>query len=221
MKRTSTLIAIVLITVAGMVGQRPDHESTAPENAQSPPLGQTESEKRILTTINDIVTAGALYANVPVADGRMLRLLTEAANAKNVIEIGTSTGISGLWFCIALGKTGGKLTTFELDPQRAAVARTHFKQAGVDRLVTIVEGDAHKNIAKVHDPVDLVFIDADKTGYVDYLKKTLPLLRPGGLILAHNVDMVPEYMKAVTSNPALETLFYMQGNQLAVTLKKR
>jgi caffeoyl-CoA O-methyltransferase len=221
MKRTSTLIAIVLITVAGMVGQRPDHESTAPENAQSPPLGQTESEKRILTTINDVVRAGALYANVPVADGRMLRLLTEAANAKNVIEIGTSTGISGLWFCIALEKTGGKLTTFELDPQRAAVARTHFKQAGVDRLVTIVEGDAHKNIAKVYDPVDLVFIDADKTGYVDYLKKTLPLLRPGGLILAHNVDMVPEYMKAVTSNPALETVFYMQGNQLAVTLKKR
>jgi caffeoyl-CoA O-methyltransferase len=221
MKRTSTLIAIVLITVAGMVGQRPDHESTAPENAQSPPLGQTESEKRILTTINDVVTAGALYANVPVADGRMLRLLTEAANAKNVIEIGTSTGISGLWFCIALEKTGGKLTTFELDPQRAAVARAHFKQAGVDRLVTIVEGDAHKNIAKVHDAVDLVFIDADKTGYVDYLKKTLPLVRPGGLILAHNVDMVPEYMKAVTSNPALETVFYMQGNQLAVTLKKR
>ena len=221
MKRASTLIAILLITVAGMVGQRPDHESTAPENAQSPPLGQTESEKRILTTINDVVRAGALYANVPVADGRMLRLLTEAANAKNVIEIGTSTGISGLWFCMALEKTGGKLTTFELDPQRAALARTHFKQAGVDRLVTIVEGDAHKNIAKVYDPVDLVFIDADKTGYVDYLKKTLPLVRPGGLILAHNVDMVPEYMKAVTSNPALETVFYMQGNQLAVTLKKR
>jgi caffeoyl-CoA O-methyltransferase len=221
MKRTSTLIAIVLITVAGMVGQRPDHESTAPENAQKPPLGQTESEKRILTTINEIVRAGALYANVPVADGRMLRLLTEAANAKNVIEIGTSTGISGLWFCIALEKTGGKLTTFELDSQRAAVARTHFKQAGVDRLVTIVEGNAHRNIGKVYDPVDLVFIDADKTGYVDYLKKTLPLVRPGGLILAHNVDMVPEYVKAITSNPALETVFYMQGNQLAVTLNKR
>jgi caffeoyl-CoA O-methyltransferase len=207
--------------VASVVGQRPDSESTAPANAQSPPLAQTESEKRILTTINDIVRAGALYANVPVADGRMLRLLAEAVNAKSVIEIGTSTGISGLWFCMALQKTGGKLTTFELDPRRAALARTHFKRAGVDRLVTIVEGDAHKNIAKVYDPVDFVFIDADKTGYVDYLKKTLPLVRPGGLILAHNVDMAPEYMKAVTSNPALETVFYMQGNQLAVTLKKR
>jgi predicted O-methyltransferase YrrM len=71
----------------------------------------------------------------------------------------------------------------------------------VDRLVTIVEGDAHKNIAKFYDPVDFVFIDADKAGYVDYLKKVLPLVRPGGLILAHNVDMAPEYMKAVTSNP--------------------
>jgi caffeoyl-CoA O-methyltransferase len=221
MQRASTLIAIVLMAVVSVSGQRPDRESAAPENAKNPPLSNTESEKRILSTINDIVKAGALYANVPVADGRMLRLLAEASNAKNVIEIGTSTGISGLWLCMALEKTGGKLTTFELDSKRAAIARTHFKQAGVDHLVTIVEGDAHKNIAKLYDPVDLVFIDADKAGYVDYLKKTLPLVRPGGLILAHNVDMAPEYVKAVTSNPALETVFYMQGNQLAVTLKKR
>jgi predicted O-methyltransferase YrrM len=221
MKRISTLIAIVLITVTGISGQRRGSENTAPEKAQSPPLGQTASEKRILTTINDVVRSGAVYANVPVADGRMLRLLTEAANAKNVIEIGTSTGISGLWFSMALEKTGGRLTTFELDPQRAALARTHFKQAGVDQTVTIVEGDAHKNVAKLSGPVDLVFIDADKAGYVDYLKKVLPLVRPGGLILAHNIDMTPEYMKAVTGDPALETVVYTQGNQLAITLKKR
>jgi caffeoyl-CoA O-methyltransferase len=221
MKRISTLIAIVLIVGVGIAGQRPDSESSAPEKALHPPFGQTEPENRILSTINAIVRAGTLYANVPVADGRMLRLLTEATDAKSVIEIGTSTGISGLWFCMALEKTGGKLITFELDPKRAALARTHFKQAGVDHLVTIVEGDAHKNVAKVNDPVDLVFIDADKAGYVDYLKKTLPLVRSGGLILAHNIDMAPDYVKAVTSNPALETVFYMQGNQLAVTLKKR
>ncbi|HEY7211104.1 MAG TPA: class I SAM-dependent methyltransferase [Bryobacteraceae bacterium] len=221
MKRISTLIAIVLITVTGISGQRRGSENTAPEKAQSPPLGQTASEKRILTTINDVVRSGAVYANVPVADGRMLCLLTEAANAKNVIEIGTSTGISGLWFSMALEKTGGRLTTFELDPQRAALARTHFKQAGVDQTVTIVEGDAHKNVAKLSGPVDLVFIDADKAGYVDYLKKVLPLVRPGGLILAHNIDMTPEYMKAVTGDPALETVVYTQGNQLAITLKKR
>jgi predicted O-methyltransferase YrrM len=151
----------------------------------------------------------------------MLRLLAETTGAKQVLEIGTSTGLSGLWFLLALRSTGGRLTTLELDPRRAALARAHFKQAGVDSLVTVIEGDAHRNIAQVKGPLDIVFIDAEKPGYVDYLNQTLPLVRPGGLILAHNVDMVPEYVKVVTANPALETVFYMQGNQLAVTLKKR
>jgi caffeoyl-CoA O-methyltransferase len=158
---------------------------------------------------------------VPVTDGRMLRLLTEAAGAKNVVEIGTSTGLSGLWLCLALQKTGGKLTTFEYDAGRAATAREHFKKAGVDPLVTVVEGDAHQTIARLKEPIDVLFIDADKEGYADYLKKLLPLVRPGGLILAHNVDMVADYDRLVTSNPALETLFYMEGGGLGITLKKR
>ena len=74
---------------------------------------------------------------------------------------------------------------------------------------------------RLKEPIDVVFIDADKEGYVDYLDKLLPLVRPGGLILAHNVDMVPDYVKAVTGNADLETVFYMSGGGLAVTLKKR
>ncbi|HYM10749.1 MAG TPA: class I SAM-dependent methyltransferase, partial [Bryobacterales bacterium] len=133
----------------------------------------------------------------------------------------TSTGISGMWFCMALEKTGGKLTSFELDPHRAALAREHFKKAGVDHIATVVEGDAHQNITKLKGPVDVVFIDAEKEGYVDYLHKMLPLVRPGGLILAHNINMVADYVKVVTANPDLDTVFYMEGNQLGVTLKKR
>lgn len=193
----------------------------APEAIENPPLAQSAAEKRILATISEVVQKGELYANVPAIDGRMLRVLTESTGAKQVLEIGTSTGLSGLWFLMALRTTGGRLTTLELDPQRAALARAHFKKAGVDSLVTVIEGDAHRNIAQVKGPLDIVFIDAEKPGYVDYLNKTLPLVRPGGLILAHNVDMVPEYVKVVTANPALETVFYLQGNQLAITLKKR
>jgi predicted O-methyltransferase YrrM len=74
---------------------------------------------------------------------------------------------------------------------------------------------------RLKDAIDVVFIDADKDGYLDYLHKLLPLVRSGGLILAHNVDMVPDYVKAVTSSADLETVFYMQGGGLAVTLKKR
>lgn len=193
----------------------------APAGEQNPPMAQNAAEKRILDTIDGAVQADALYANVPAADGRLLRILTEAVNAKHVVEIGTSTGLSGMWLALALQKTGGKLTTFEYDPKRAATARKHFQQAGVDKIITIVEGDAHQNISRLKEPIDVVFIDADKEGYVDYLNKLLPLVRPGGLLLAHNVDMIAEYMKAVNSKPELDTVVYTTGGGMAVTLKKR
>ena len=101
------------------------------------------------------------------------------------------------------------------------MAQEHFKEAGVEKMVTIIEGDAHEQVAKLKGPIDLVFIDADKSGYVDYLNKLLPLVQRGGLLLAHNVDMVPDYVKAVTTNEDLETIFYMEGGGLGVTLKKR
>lgn len=186
----------------------------------APPVGKSDGEKRILAVLDGIVKTHQTYLSVPIEDGRALRLLTQAADAKTVVEIGTSTGYSGLWLCLALEATGGHLTTFEIDHQRAATARRHFHNAGVDDLVTIVEGDAHENVTKLKGPIDVAFIDADKDGYVDYLHKILPLVRPGGIILAHNVDMVPDYVKAVTTSPDLETIFYMQGEGLAVTLKK-
>ncbi len=217
--RTAGLVLIFAVLVAAQ--RRGFRGGPAPSAQQSPPLAKTELEKRVLATIDAAVTAGELYANVPAADGRMLRLLTESTGARSVVEIGTSTGISGLWFCLALDKTGGHLTTFELDPGRAATAAGHFKKAGVDRIVSIVQGDAHDNIKRLKDPIDIVFIDAEKEGYTDYLKQLLPLVRPGGLILAHNVDMVRDYMAAVQTNPDLDTVLYMQGGGLAITLKKR
>ena len=182
---------------------------------------ETDAEKRILTVLDRMVTQHETYLSVPVQDGKALRLLTEAKGAKNVVEIGTSTGYSSLWLCLALQRTHGHLTTFEIDHHRAALARQHFKEADVDDMVSVIEGDAHDQIAQLKGPIDVAFIDADKGGYVDYLNKLLPLVRPGGLILAHNVDMVPEYVKTVRANPDLETILYTEGAGLAVTLKKR
>jgi predicted O-methyltransferase YrrM len=190
-------------------------------NSASPSLGKTEVEKRILTVLEEMVKSQRTYLSVPTQDGKALRLFTEAVAAKNVVEIGTSTGYSGLWFCLALRATGGHLTTFEIDHGRAPIARGHFKQAGVEKMVTVIEGDAHQEVGKLKLTIDVVFIDADKGGYVDYLNKILPLVRPGGVILAHNVEMVPDYVKAITTNADLETIFYMEGGGLGVTLKKR
>jgi caffeoyl-CoA O-methyltransferase len=189
--------------------------------APNPQVAEKEREKKILAVLDAMVKSHQTYLSVPVPDGKALRLLTEAAGAKNVVEIGTSTGYSGLWLCLALRSTGGHLTTFEIDHQRASMAREHFKEAGVEKLVTIIEGDAHEQVSTLKGPIDVAFIDADKGGYVDYLTKLLPLVRPGGLILAHNVDMVADYMKAVTTSAELETILYMEGGGLAITLKKR
>ena len=221
MKKAVLVVCIVSLAIAILVAQRRGGGRVAPASESSPPIARTPTEKKVLETIDEIVKAGDLYANVPAADGRLIRILTEAVNAKNVAEVGTSTGISGLWFCLALEKTGGKLTTFELDKTRADLARKHFKRAGVEGRVTLVEGDAHQNITKLRDPIDVVFLDAEKEGYVDYLNKLLPLVRPGGVILAHNTDMIPDYMKAVTSSADLETVVYTTGGGMAVTLKKR
>lgn len=208
------LILVALVGVALLVNARRGGD-------QYPMVPRSDLEKKILATLDAATKAGALYANVPVADGRLLRLLAESVNARHVVEIGTSTGLSGLWFAMALEKTGGKLTTFEYDAARAATAKKHFAQAGVAGRIQVIEGDAHQTVSQLKEPVDVVFIDADKDGYVDYLSKLLPLVRPGGLILAHNTDMVPAYIKAVTSNADLETVFYLQGGGMAVTLKKR
>jgi len=200
-------------------------EGRGPNPLQGPPQAKDESEQKILDVLNDLdrnQRRGNM--NVPVEDGRLLRMLAESLDAKTVVEFGTSNGYSGIWFCLALRKTGGKLITHDMDPVRIALAKQNFARAGVSPMVTIVEGDAHETAKQLKGPIDLVFIDADKEGYLDYLQKVVPLVKPGGLIVAHN--MVPRmahanFVKAITTDPNLETIYYMEGGGASITMKKR
>jgi caffeoyl-CoA O-methyltransferase len=190
---------------------------------EGPPRPASETERVALEVLDDI-DRSQRYLNVGREDGRLLRVFAEAIGAKHVVEVGTSTGYSGIWMALALRSTGGRLTTFEIDPERAAMARENFRRAGLQDLITIVVGDAHAEIRKVTQTLDLVFIDADKEGYLDYLQQLEPRLRPGGLVLADNMQTpTPDlrYVQAVTTDPKLETLFLnMHGTGLGVTLKK-
>ena len=223
----SVLAAVLLLTVVESLTAQPPGRGSGGRRrgAGSAPQGQSplpanEQEKKILSVLEDMnrnQRRGMM--NVPEQDGRILRLLTETIGAKHVVEIGTSNGYSGIWFCLAMQATGGKLTTHDIDEGRASLARENFKRAGVDNMVTLVMGDAHENITKLKGPIDVVFIDADKEGYLDYLTKLLPLVRPGGLILSHNIDMIgQDYIDAITKNPNLETI---QAQGVTITLKKR
>lgn len=225
--------AVLLAAIGGLAlfAQPPDRsERRGPrpmETANSlvkPPLAASDAEKRILAVLDE-VDRNERYLGVSPTDGRFLRQMTEAVGAKRVVELGTSTGYSGLWFTLALRTTGGHLVTHELDADRAKTARANFDAAGVSEFVTIIEGDAHETVAQHQEPIDILFLDADKEGYIDYLEKLLPLVRPGGLVLAHNMRRPPpdpRYIEAITTNPQLDTTFVlMDGAGIGVTLKKR
>ena len=226
MKHTSLFLATVAVLAA--LPQISMAQRGAPGGNRLPgdvelegmPVPANDYEKKVLGVLDEILEKQR-YRNVPKHDGRLLRIMTQTMGAKNVIEIGTSTGYSAIWIGLALKETGGKMITYEIDPERAATASANFKRAGMDSIITLIEGDAHEEVKKLKDPIDMIFLDADKEGYVDYLKKLLPLLRKGGLVVAHNINprmADPDYMKAVTTDPNLETV--VRG-AMGITLKKK
>jgi caffeoyl-CoA O-methyltransferase len=202
----------------------PAASEAASSDIQKPVVPKNDFEKNLLAAYDEM-RKGQRYLNVAADHGRLLRLLTESIGAKCAVEIGTSTGESAVWLALGLKATGGKLLTHEIDKGRAAIARENFKKAGVADFVTVIEGDAHETVKQHKDPIDILFLDADKEGYVDYLEKLLPLVRPGGLIVGHNMNTRqadPRYVKAITTNPDLETIIlYADQGGVSVTLKKR
>ncbi len=176
------------------------------------PRPRDDAERKIVAVMEDMhANQSRGMGNILPEDGRLLRMLTEVLEARHVVELGTANGYSSMWFCLALRSTGGKLTTHEIDPKRIALAKDNFKRAGVEDLLTLVEGDAHATIEHIEDPIDLVLLDAEKEGFTDYLKKLLPRVRTGGLIIAHDssgqANQMDEYFQAISSNPDLETVF--------------
>ncbi|MHC4398637.1 MAG: class I SAM-dependent methyltransferase [Planctomycetota bacterium] len=208
----------------GRPGGRPSGGGVSESEFDAPPLPKDDQEKKILAAL-EAMREGPRFRNVSASDGRLLRLLAETTGAKNVVEIGTSTGESAVWLALGLRTTGGHLFTHEIDEGRAKTAEENFKKAGVDNLITIVLGDAHETVKPYKEPIDILFLDADKEGYIDYLDKLVPLIRPGGLIVAHNMNprqADKRYLEAITKNPDFETAFLlMEGTGVGVTMKKR
>jgi predicted O-methyltransferase YrrM len=126
---------------------------------------------------------------LPLVDaevGALLRVLATAIGAKNILEVGTAIGYSGIWLAGSL-PAGGMLMTLELDPERAREARENFERAGLADRTSVIVGDAARMIAKVAGPFDLVFQDGDKKLYSPLLDRLVALLRPGGLLVTDNV----------------------------------
>jgi predicted O-methyltransferase YrrM len=166
--------------------------------------------------------------NVPESDGQLLHDLVVKGSYKRALEIGTSTGRSGIWIALALSKTGGKLTTIDIDEARHRDAVRNFQEAGVSGFIDARLADAHDLEPKLEGPFDFVFIDADKEWYTNYVKAVMPKLAIGGCIAAHNVypgrgrrggGMTGDYYEYVSGLPFLDTTVTQGG--VAISYKRR
>ncbi|MGH7809716.1 MAG: O-methyltransferase, partial [Candidatus Binatia bacterium] len=168
--------------------------------------------------------------NVPEIDGRTLHDLILENKYTRALEIGTSTGHSGIWIAWALSKTGGKLTTVEIDPARYEQAKANVAAAGLSQVVEFILGDAHKIVPAAQGRYDFIFSDADKDWYTRYFDALYPKLIDTACFVAHNVEesrfgftrgWVRDYLKHVRSVADMETSIHPDGRAgVAITCKK-
>jgi caffeoyl-CoA O-methyltransferase len=118
-------------------------------------------------------------------EGRFLEALVFAMGARDVLELGTYSGYSALSMAAALPE-GGKVVSCELEPERAEFARRHIEAAGYGDRVELRVGPALETLGQLEGPFDLIFIDADKTGYPRYYEACVPLLAERGLLVIDN-----------------------------------
>jgi len=208
----SCIAAVVVSMVAGSISAQP-----------APAAGVDPAIAKLLAGIR---AADKGQLAVSEEDGRFLRVLVGATNARQVLEIGAASGYSAIWIGMGLRQTGGKLTTIEFDPVRAREAAANVQRAGLSDIVRVVPGDAFHEIPKVAGTFDLVFLDAWKPDYKKFFDIVFPRVNPGGLFLAHNVinkknDML-DFLAAIEKHPmALNTTVSPGHEGISITYKKR
>jgi caffeoyl-CoA O-methyltransferase len=157
------------------------------------PLAQSYAEKyspQEDSLINEIEVRTKVHPEAHMLSGQLqgkfLEMISSLLNPTYILEIGTFLGYSAL--CLAKGlKPNGELHTIELDEETASVARENFKKSKTGNKIILHTGNALEILDTLDKPWDLIFIDADKPGYINYYEALVPKLKPGALIMADNV----------------------------------
>ncbi len=152
------------------------------------------------------------FWNISRVTAEFLYNFIKSENAKNVLEVGTSNGYSGIWLGKAVKETGGNLTTIEFWDKRLDIAKVNFKECGVDDVITTLKGSALDLLNELPDDfvIDFAFVDANKGEYIKYFEIIDKHLRKGGIIacdnvLSHEAKCKP-YIDAINSNPNYENV---------------
>lgn len=218
MRATACTVTAAVLAAIGVFASAPPPASG----------GQPDLDARVRAVI-DARRGTWRDMNVPESDGRLLHDLILRHGYTRALEIGTSTGHSGLWIGWALAKTGGRLITIDIDERRHREAMSNFREAGLDAYIDARLGDAHDLVPRLDGPFDFVFIDADKEGYTSYARAVLPKLVEGGCLAAHNVSAGPgrrgggatgDFYAYISSLPFLQTTTDRTGAGMSISFKR-
>jgi predicted O-methyltransferase YrrM len=186
----------------------------------------TSVEANVLKVLAAIRTADKGQLAVSEEDGRFLRAMVAATRARRVLEIGAASGYSAIWLGLGLRATGGRLVTIEFDPVRAKEAADNIHRAGLSDIVSVVHGDAFKEIPRLAGEFDLVFLDAWKPDYKRFFDLVFPRVAAGGAFLAHNVinkkSEMGDFLTAIHRQPDAVTSIVSPGHEgMSLTVKTR
>lgn len=166
------------------------------------------------------------FWNVSHQTGNFINMLIKLMQARNVLELGTSNGYSGLWIADALKTTGGHLTTIEFWEKRQCLARQYFEYCGLSDVATFKTGQAYDIIKdEINEQFDMVFIDANKREYIKFFEVVHPLLKRGGVILADNItshaEKVKPFVEAISSHNEYQVQILDLPDGLLMAYKKQ
>jgi len=167
--------------------------------------------------------------------GRLLYNLARSSQSKNVLEIGTAIGYSGIWLGRAVAPLKGSVTTIDKDPERVKRADHNIAEAKLQKVIKVLKGDALHILPTLKDEYDLVFLDSDKQIYLDAFKLSVKKLRKGGLFIADNTlwggdvakggkseltQTMIKFNKEVSGFPGLSTVIVPLRDGVLVSLKE-
>lgn len=160
--------------------------------------------------------------NLHPESARLLHLITLATKPRQILEIGTSTGYSTIWLGLAARRVEATVTGTEIDKDKVKTATENIISAGLGDTVQVLGGDAKMTLRELSGPYELVFLDADKEDYLDYLHLIRPLLSARGLVLADNVhshrEQCRSYLEAIEKDDKLLSVTLPVGAGLETTL---
>jgi caffeoyl-CoA O-methyltransferase len=161
--------------------------------------------------------------------GMFFSVLLKAIKARSILEVGTSTGFSTLWFADAMDKSHStRIITIEMNPKKVERALKNFKEAGLDKMIEIKQGIALDLLYKLKGKFDFVFLDADKENIIRYFNIVLPMVRIGGIVAADNMlypdhyrPAMRKYARHVHTKPNVQSVTVPIGMGEEITIKLR